>query len=99
MRVLNDCGDYSRSFNILARNIGGPKQNSHHPKGPAFEKQIDVRSFLGLDRYYRRFIKDFNKLASPLFGLLAKDSKFVWSKGCQKALETVKDKLITASIL
>lgn len=45
---------------------------------PPPQKQRDVRSFLGLARYYRRFIKDFSKLASPLFGLLAKDVEFIW---------------------
>ena len=35
---------------------------------PAPQYQKDVRSFLGLAGYYRRFINDFNKLASPLFG-------------------------------
>jgi len=43
---------------------------------PTPEKKRDVRSFLGLDGYYRRFIKDLIKLDSPLFGLLAKDSEF-----------------------
>jgi len=66
---------------------------------PTPQKQRDVRSFLGLDRYYRIFIKYFHKVASPLFGLLAKDSKFLWSESCQEALETLKDKLTTAPIL
>ena len=65
----------------------------------ALQKQRDVRSFLGLAGYYQRFIKDFNKLASPLFGLLAKDSDFLWSKSYQEALDTLKDKLTTAPIL
>eukprot|EP00253_Pinus_taeda_P031454 PITA_31454 len=56
-------------------------------------------SFLGLDGYYQRFIKDFNKLASPLFGLLAKDSEFIWSKSSQEALNILKGKLTTAPIL
>eukprot|EP00253_Pinus_taeda_P024779 PITA_24779 len=37
----------------------------------------DVKSFLGLSRYYRRLIKDFSKLASSLFGLLGKDVEFI----------------------
>lgn len=49
---------------------------------PPPQKLRHVRSFLGLARYYTRFIKDFKKLASPLFGLLGKDLEFVWSKNC-----------------
>ena len=41
------------------------------------QKQKDVRSFLGLASYYRRFIKYFNKMASPLFGSLAKYFEFI----------------------
>ena len=66
---------------------------------PRPQKQRDVRSFLGLAGYYWRFIKDFNKLASPLFGLLAKDFEFIWSKGFQEALDILKGKLTTAPIL
>ena len=44
-------------------------------------------------------MKDFSKLASPLFGLLAKESEFVWSKCYQEALDIVKDKLTIAPIL
>lgn len=42
------------------------------------QKLRDVRSFLGLDGYYRRLIKTFSKLASPFFGLLGKDVEFIW---------------------
>ena len=63
------------------------------------QKVRDVRSFLGLAGYYRRFIKDFSKLASPLFGLLGKNVEFIWSENCQEALDTLKSKLVTAPIL
>jgi len=59
----------------------------------------DVQSFLGLAGYYRRFIKDFSKLASPLFGLLEKYVDFNWTDDCQKALNELKDKLVSALIL
>ena len=49
---------------------------------PPPQKVRDVRRFLGLARYYKRFIKEFSKLASPLFGLLGKDVEFIWSKNC-----------------
>eukprot|EP00253_Pinus_taeda_P031587 PITA_31587 len=68
-------------------------------KVPPPQKVRDVRSFLGLARYYRRFIKDFSKLASPLFGLLAKDVEFKWTNDCQKSLNELKDKLVSAPIL
>eukprot|EP00253_Pinus_taeda_P001611 PITA_01611 len=66
---------------------------------PPPQKQRDFRSFLGLARYYRSFIKDFSKLASPLFGLLAKYSEFIWSKSYQEALDILKDMLTTAPII
>eukprot|EP00253_Pinus_taeda_P013815 PITA_13815 len=66
---------------------------------PTPQKQRDVRSFLSLAGYYRRFIKYFSKVASPLFGLLERDFEFCWSENCQEALEILKDKLTTAPIL
>jgi hypothetical protein len=38
-----------------------------------------IRSFLGLARYYRRFIEGFSKFAKPMTALLEKNAKFVWS--------------------
>ena len=49
---------------------------------PLPQKVRDVKSFLGLTGYYRRFIKDFIKIASPLFGLLGKDVEFIWLENC-----------------
>eukprot|EP00253_Pinus_taeda_P005610 PITA_05610 len=66
---------------------------------PPPQKVRDVWSFLGLVGYYHRFIKDFSNLASPLFGLLAKYVEFKWSDDCQKALNELKDKLVSAPIL
>jgi len=68
-------------------------------KVPPPQKVRDVRSFLGLAGYYRRLIKYFSKLASPLFGLLAKDVEFKWTDDCQRALNELKDKLVSAPIL
>ena len=64
-------------------------------KVPPPQKIRDVQSFLGLARYYRRFIKDFSKIASPLFGLLGKVAEFIWTDNCQEALDTLKSKLVT----
>jgi len=76
-----------------------PNKISIIQKVPSPQKVRDVRSFLGLTGYYRRFIKDFSKLASPLFGLLGKDVEFKWTNDCQGALDELKDKLVSAPIL
>jgi hypothetical protein len=62
-------------------------------------KPKDVRRFLGHARYYRRFIKDFSKIASPLFTLLSKDVDYCWTLNCQQDFETIKEKLSTAPVL
>jgi len=76
-----------------------PNKISIIKKVPPPQKVRDVRSFLGLTGYYRRFIKDSSNLASPLFGLLAKDVEFKWTDDCQRALNELKDKLVFAPIL
>ena len=49
-----------------------------------------VRSFLGLAGYYRRFIPDFSKLVKPITSLLKNDIKFNWSSKCNEAFEQLK---------
>nr|GEY32752.1 reverse transcriptase domain-containing protein [Tanacetum cinerariifolium] len=58
-----------------------------------------VRSFLGHAGFYRRFIQDFSKIARPMTHLLEKETPFVFSKECVDAFDTLKKKLIEASIL
>ena len=58
-----------------------------------------VQSYLGLCNYYRRFIQDFSKIAAPLFRLLQKDKRFVWDDECQKAFDTLKERLTSYPIL
>jgi len=59
----------------------------------------EVRSFLGLAGYYRRFIPDFSKIAKPMTKLLQKDVKFVWSEECEVAFTTLRHLLTTAPVL
>ncbi|XP_073298498.1 uncharacterized protein [Primulina huaijiensis] len=59
----------------------------------------EVRSFLGLAGYYRRFISDFSKIALPLTNLTRKTVKFEWSNECQRGFQELKDKLTTAPVL
>ena len=59
----------------------------------------EVRSFLGLIEYYRRFVKGFSVIASPLTKLLRKGIKFEWSDKCQKSFEQLKEILVEAPVL
>nr|GFA03549.1 putative reverse transcriptase domain-containing protein [Tanacetum cinerariifolium] len=59
----------------------------------------EIRQFLGLTGYYRRFIKDFAKIAKSLTLLTQKDKKFVWGEDQEMAFQILKHKLCEASIL
>jgi len=50
----------------------------------------DIRSFLGHAGFYRRFIKDFSKIARPLTNLLAKDVYFTFDAECMNSWEKLK---------
>jgi hypothetical protein len=58
-----------------------------------------VRSFLGLASYYRRFVENFSKIVKPLTDLLHKGVKFEWTEKCQESFHTLKDKLTSAPVL
>jgi hypothetical protein len=59
----------------------------------------DVRSFLGLAGYYRRFIENFSKIAKPMAKLLKKNKKFEWSEKAEEDFQLLKTKLTTAPVL
>jgi hypothetical protein len=58
-----------------------------------------VRSFLGLAGYYRRFILNFSKISKPITELLKKGTKYAWSKECDEAFQTLKKLLTTSPVL
>nr|GEU35271.1 reverse transcriptase domain-containing protein [Tanacetum cinerariifolium] len=58
-----------------------------------------IRSFLSHTDFYRRFIKDFSKIARPITRLLEKDTSFLFSKECVEAFQTLNRKLTEAPIL
>jgi hypothetical protein len=59
----------------------------------------EVQSFLGLANYYRRFIKNFAHLATPLTDLTKKDNAFIWNDGAQNAFEALKLAITTEPVL
>ncbi|GMI83712.1 hypothetical protein HRI_002040500 [Hibiscus trionum] len=60
------------------------------------EKFIDDFTVYG---FYRRFIKDFSKIAQPLCRLLQKDQVFDFDKKCKDLFDVIKEKLVTAPIV
>lgn len=59
----------------------------------------EVKSFLGLSGYYRKFIKDYAKTAKPLTELTRKDVDFAWTTDCENSFQTLKQKLCEGPIL
>ncbi|KAL4021638.1 hypothetical protein IC575_020444 [Cucumis melo] len=59
----------------------------------------EVRSFLGLAGYYRGFVENFSRIATPLTQLTRKRAPFVWSKACEDIFQILKQKLVTAPVL
>ena len=59
----------------------------------------EVRSFLGLASYYRKFVEGFSKIATPLTKLTRKEEKFIWSETCQNGFDELKQRLTTAPVL
>ncbi|KAK8940812.1 hypothetical protein KSP39_PZI010806 [Platanthera zijinensis] len=66
---------------------------------PALSSVAEVRSFLGLAGYYRRFVENFSRVALPLTKLTRKDQKFLWTQECVQAFEELKRRLTTAPVL
>ena len=64
---------------------------------PKTSKQ--VKSFLGVASYYRRFIARFSQISAPLRELIAKDKAFIWGKEQQDAFDELKNKLCNPPIL
>ncbi|CAA0828817.1 Uncharacterized mitochondrial protein AtMg00860, partial [Striga hermonthica] len=69
-------------------------QNWSTPRSPS-----EVRSFLGLAGYYRRFIEGFSKIALPLSQLKRKSVKFEWTDRCEASFQELKRRLTSAPVL
>ena len=60
---------------------------------------FEIRSFLGLAGYYRRFIEDLSRLEAPMTRLTQNEVKFEWNDLCQKTFQELKRRLNSAHIL
>ena len=63
------------------------------------ESVVEIRNFLGLAAYYRRFIPQFARIAAPLTNLTPKNHPFIWSLREGKAFQQLKDALLHAPVL
>ena len=66
---------------------------------PTPKNKTEVRSFLGLCSYYRRFVRNFAAVAKALYELTEKDKEFYWTSDCQSSFENLKELLTSVPIL
>lgn len=60
---------------------------------------VQLKQFLGLASYYRRFVQDFSAVAAPLTALTCKDTPWMWTSICQSAFDTLKQALTSPPVL
>ena len=59
---------------------------------------FEIRSFLGLAGYYRKFVEGFSSIAKPLTQLLKKDKKFEWTQKCEDSFQELKKRLTSIGL-
>ncbi|TYJ99713.1 ty3-gypsy retrotransposon protein [Cucumis melo var. makuwa] len=75
------------------------EEHLHHVLGTLRANKLFAKFFKCLAGYYRRFVEDFSRIASPLTQLTRKESPFVWSSVCESSFQELKKKLVTAPVL
>jgi len=99
------CSLFQRSVSFLGHVISGdgigtdPQKTQLVAEWPTPTCVRELRSFLGLASYYRRFVKDFATLASPLHRLMKKDGDFKWANVEQESFNALKVVLTTPLVL
>ncbi|GBO34796.1 Transposon Ty3-I Gag-Pol polyprotein [Araneus ventricosus] len=101
----NKCSFDKKKLTILGHLVDehgiypDPQKTAAVTKFPVPENVSDVRSFLGLCSYYRRFIKNFADIAKPLHDLLKKNAKFSWGTPRKESFLTLKKLLTSGPVL
>ena len=102
---LSKCEFWLREVSFLGHVVSGdgiavdPSKIDAVLQWEAPTSVTEIRSFLGLAGYYRRFIEGFSKLALPLTKLTCKGAAFVWDVRCEESFLELKKRLTTAPIL
>jgi hypothetical protein len=83
-------------FFITGKGVKPLKRNVEAIKNFPIPKTVkQVKGFIGLALYYKKFVRDFAGIAHPLYGLLGKGSKWEWTEAHQNAFVTLKEALIS----
>ena len=88
-----------RPCDIWRWHTSGSKEDRSNYRMAKADNSTEVRNFLGLAGYYKRFVKDFSKIALPLTRLTQKNVKFVWADRCEEHFQLLKDLLTSAPVL
>jgi len=94
-----------KSVSFLGHRVSGnglatdPEKIKAVTEWPVPNSVKEVRSFLGLAGYYRRFVKDYAEIAAPLHALTKKDQKFMWTQETQEAFELLRNALTSPPVL
>lgn len=99
------CHFMRREVSFLGHRVGKEGTSTMEDKvgavrdWPTPTDQRQLKSFLGLASYYRRFVRGFSSVAAPLNRLLPKDKAFTWTGECEEAFNTLKCALIEAPVI
>ncbi|KAG7543335.1 Integrase catalytic core [Arabidopsis thaliana x Arabidopsis arenosa] len=102
---LSKCSFWQRSIGFLGHIVSeegvsvDPEKIRSIKQWPTPRNATEVRSFLGLAGYYRKFVKGFASLAQAMTLLTRKDTKFVWTKECEESFSGLKGMLTSAPVL
>ncbi|WZY72146.1 hypothetical protein YC2023_004386 [Brassica napus] len=102
---LSKCSFWQRKIGFLGHVVSeagvavDPEKIIAITEWPTPKSATEIRSFLGLPGYYRKFVKGFASIAKPTTQLTGKDVKFVWTDECSKSLTELKRQLTDTPVL
>ncbi|CAA7057339.1 unnamed protein product [Microthlaspi erraticum] len=102
---LSKCSFWQREMGFLGHIVSAegvsvdPAKIEAIRDWPRPSSATEIRSFLGLAGYYRRFVKGFATMAQPMTKLTGKDVPFIWSAECEESFSQLKEMLTTTPVL